>query len=180
MLIAIIVDIQVFLSVFVITLFAFSQAMQILSNNNTKDKRFISGVFDALLFAYKMSLGDFDTTALGEVNYLLVIIMFTMATLFLTIMMLNILVAVISDSYARVESTSINEMYRNFADLIAENEYLVKEKRLEEHDNLGDYLYIAIVDTADGEGEAWEIHLKSIGKIVQKKTERIEKLLVAA
>jgi hypothetical protein len=102
MLIAIIIDIQVFISVFIITLFAFSQAMQIISNNNSEDNRFIFGVFDALLFAYKMSLGDFDTTALGEVQYLLVITMFIMATLFLTIMMLNILVAVISDSYARV------------------------------------------------------------------------------
>jgi Na+/phosphate symporter len=71
-------------------------------------------------------------------------------------------------------------MYKNFADLIAENEFLVKEKRLEDHDAMGDYLYIAKVDTADVVGEAWEIHLNSIGKIVQSKTERIEKLLIEA
>jgi len=45
-------------------------------------------------------------------------------------MMLNILVAVISDSYARVEGTSIEEMYKNFADLISENEYLVYKNKL--------------------------------------------------
>lgn len=94
--------------------------------------------------------------------------------------MLNILVAVISDSYARVEATSINEMYKNFADLIAENEYLVKDKLLVDHDAMGDYLYIAKIDQADGEGEAWEQHLRSIGKIVTSKTERISKLLCEA
>lgn len=79
--------------------------------------------------------------------------MFVLSTLFLTIMMLNILIAVISDSYARVESTSVEEMYKNFADLITENEYLVKKKLLKDHDGMGDYLYIAKVDKTEGEDE---------------------------
>lgn len=92
--------------------------------------------------------------------------------------MLNILVAVISDSYARVESTSLEEMYKNFADLIAENEYLVKNERLEDHDRMGDYLYIAKVDKTDGaEGEAWESKLEDVRKTLVKKTEGIETIL---
>lgn len=123
-----------------------------------------------------MSLGDFDTSQLGTVYKILVIMMFILSTLFLTIMMLNILIAVISDSYARVESTSVEEMYKNFADLITENEYLVKKKHLESHDDMGDYLYIAKVDKTEGEDEVQQ-KLNDIKKNIEKKTELIENLL---
>ena len=149
MIVAIIGDLKVFLLVFLVTLTAFGNALYILSNNNPicdekceaerellseEEKaeippgRFINSIIDSVFFSYRMSLGDFDTEDLGSVYTILVIIIFVLATLFLTIMMLNILIAVISDSYARVESTSLEEMYKNFADLIAENEFLVKNQ----------------------------------------------------
>jgi hypothetical protein len=160
-----------------VTLTAFGNALLIMSNNNAicdeecekipeddrEPGRFIDSIVDSVFFSYRMSLGDFDTDELGSVHYGLVITTFIIATLFLTIMMLNILVAVISDSYARVESTSMEEMYKNFADLIAENEYLVKRQALDDHDAMGDYLYIAKVDKNDGaEGEAWEGKLDDV------------------
>lgn len=138
--------------------------------------RFITSMTDSIFFAYRMSLGDFDTSQLGEIHKTLVIIMFILATLFLTIMMLNILIAVISDSYARVESTSVEEMYKNFADLIAENEYLVKQDQLEKHDIMGDYLYIAKVDKTEGSDEI-QSKLNEISKKVETKTKTIEKVL---
>jgi hypothetical protein len=119
MIIAIVGDLKDFLVVFFVTLTAFGNSMYIMSNNNpTVDPddypdsdpppgKFISSLWDSVFFAYRMSLGDFDTTDLGQTYYLLVITMFILSTLFLTIMMLNILIAVISDSYARVESTSL-------------------------------------------------------------------------
>jgi len=132
MIIAIVGDLQVFLLVFLVTLTAFGNALYIMSNNNPicdeaclalpederEPGRFIHSIFDSIFFSYKMSLGDFDTEDLGSVQTLLAIITFVIATLFLTIMMLNILVAVISDSYSRVESTSVEVMYKNFSDLI--------------------------------------------------------------
>lgn len=141
MIIAIVGDLKVFMVVFLVTLTAFGNAMYIMSNNNPEcDEecmklpeeerpagKFIDSYIDSIFFAYLMSLGDFDTSDLGHIHVVLVIISFVGATLFLTIMMLNILIAVISDSYARVESTSVEEVYKNFADLISENEYLVKD-----------------------------------------------------
>lgn len=141
MITAIIKDLQVFMGVFLITLTAFGNAMYIMSNNNPicdkaclaipeKDRepgRFINSMLESVFFSYLMSLGDFDVANLGSVHFFLVILAFVLGTLFLTIMMLNILVAVISDSYARVEATSMEQVYKNFADLIAENEYLVKD-----------------------------------------------------
>lgn len=148
MIVAIISDLRVFMVVFLVTLTAFGNSMYIMSNNNPECDaacealpeeerpagRFISTLPDSVFFSYRMSLGDFDTADLGSVQVILAVLTFVVATLFLTIMMLNILIAVISDSYARVESTSIEEMYKNFADLIAENEYLVYKRNLQQHD----------------------------------------------
>lgn len=119
MIVAIVGDLKDFLVVFFVTLTAFGNSMYIMSNNNpdvnpddypdgdAPPGRFIANLWDSVFFAYRMSLGDFDTSDLGQTYYLLVITMFILSTLFLTIMMLNILIAVISDSYARVESTSL-------------------------------------------------------------------------
>lgn len=71
--------------------------------------------------------------------------------------MLNLLIAVISDTYARVNESSQNELYRNFADLIVENEFLIPASQIEEHDNKGSYLYIAKVDQSEARGDQMEI-----------------------
>lgn len=81
MIIAIVGDLKVFLLVFMVTLTAFGNSMYIMSNNNPvcdeacealpdeekEPGRFIHSYFDSLFFAYRMSLGDFDTADLGSV-----------------------------------------------------------------------------------------------------------------
>lgn len=48
-------------------------------------------------------LGDFDPDNFGESYVLMVWIFFLMATLFLIIIMLNLLIAIISDTFERVQ-----------------------------------------------------------------------------
>lgn len=81
MIVAIISDLQVFLMVFLVTLTAFGNSMYIMSNNNPEcdaecealpeeerpKGRFIHSLLDSVFFAYRMSLGDFDTEDLGSV-----------------------------------------------------------------------------------------------------------------
>lgn len=124
-----------------------------------------------------MSLGDFDTGALGGVHLALVQITVVLATLFLTIVMLNLLIAVISDTYARVEATSMNELYKTLADLICENEFLVSNSSLKSQDDEGDYLYIAIVDGNDDDGEVWESKLTNLKTKMVSTTVGIERMV---
>lgn len=126
MIVAVVGDMRIFLAVFTVSLVTFSQSMYIISNNNPDpDDRFISSFFDSLLFTYRISLGDWDTSGLGKTDVVIILSLFILSTLFLCIIMLNLLIAIISDTYARVEGTSQNELYKNLADLIIENEYLV-------------------------------------------------------
>ena len=130
--------------------------MYIISNSNIDytlppeeryENSFITSLSGSITFSYMMALGDFETSELGVNYYLLAIIFFILATLFLTIMMLNLLVAVISGTYERVRDSSISVMYKTMADLTAENEYLVPNSDLAAHDAQGDYMYLAIMDS---------------------------------
>lgn len=110
--------------------------MYIISNNNPVAKdRFIASFLESLLFTYRIALGDWDISGLGQTDAFIIIFLFILSTLFLCIIMLNLLIAVISDTYARVEDTSQNELYKNLSDLIIENEYLVPKAYFAEHDN---------------------------------------------
>ncbi len=107
MIVAVVGDMRIFLAVFTVSLVTFSQSMYIISNNNPDpEDRFITSFFDSLLFTYRISLGDWDTSGLGKTDVLIIISLFILSTLFLCIIMLNLLIAIISDTYARVEDTS--------------------------------------------------------------------------
>ena len=125
MIVAVIGDMRIFLAVFLVSLVTFSQSMFIISNNNPEEDRFIASFAESLLFTYRISLGDWETDALGSTDTAIIMFLFLFSTLFLCVVMLNLLIAIISDTYARVEGTSANELYKNLADLIMENEYLV-------------------------------------------------------
>ena len=54
------------------------------------------------LYAYQMIIGSFDTTAFGEQAVPLVWIFFVGCTVVGNIMMLNLLIAIISNTYSKV------------------------------------------------------------------------------
>lgn len=88
------------------------------------------GAFGALLFSYKMSLGDFDSGVLGTVDYWLAVVLFYAATLFLCVIMLNLLIAVISETYANVQESQMNTMYQTMCDLLVENRHMAPSSAL--------------------------------------------------
>lgn len=48
-------------------------------------------------------------------------------TIFVTIVMLNLLIAIIADIFVKVQTNSINEFYQEKASIIAENSFLIPE-----------------------------------------------------
>ncbi len=90
-----------------------------------------------------MVLGDFDTNAFGEVAVGYVWILFILCTLFNMIIMLNLLIAIISESFAKVNSVYEQASFREMADLIAENTYLIPDDRKIQYCSDTKYLLVA-------------------------------------
>ena len=150
--------------------------MYIISNNNAGDDKFINSIWDSLLFTYNIALGSWDVSGLGKSDTLIIMTLFILSTLFLCIIMLNLIIAVISDTYARVEGTSQNELYKNFSDLIMENEYLVPAKQIAEHDNAGSYLYIAKLDENDGDQDELEGQLSELKNTITQRVSVLDRV----
>jgi hypothetical protein len=102
-------DMVTFLGVLLVVILAFSDTFYTLSNyyrNGDGDfeegsaEPFVNSYTEAFMLAYRFALGDFEGFEPNSsyVGYIL----FVLSTLFALIVMLNLLIAIISDSYARV------------------------------------------------------------------------------
>lgn len=107
MIVEVVKDMRNFFLVLLITIAAFGDSFLRLSLGNTEDAQFTTGFWDSLIYTYRMILGDFDTGAFGDVAAPLVMILFLLCTIFNMIVMLNLLIAIISDSYAKVTGLSV-------------------------------------------------------------------------
>ena len=90
-----------------------------LSNSNSPDQQFIKHTpedeefteykdlfFFAVAYTYRGILGDFDTSAFGKVATPLAWLLWTVHMLFNMIVMLNLLISIIGDTYERVVDNS--------------------------------------------------------------------------
>ena len=105
MILEIVNDMKMFVFVFLLAIGAFAHGFFLLSLNGKEGKRnFLGGNFYyALAFSYKMGLGDFNTN-----DFLLThseeeaFVMWVLATLTMLIILLNMLIAIMGDTFERV------------------------------------------------------------------------------
>ncbi len=137
-------DMRYFLLMLMLTFIAFGDSMRQISTSNTEDKDFIGGTFfTGIAYIYRMVLGDFDTNAFGEVAVGYVWILFILCTVFNMIIMMNLLIAIISESFTVVTSSAESASYRAMADIIYENTYLIPQDRIVSYCPENKYLIVA-------------------------------------
>ena len=108
----VVIDMRNFLLVLLFMIIGFGNSFYVLSLGNSTDETIFIGSFvDSILFSYRMVLGDFDTEAFGATAVPLAWILFLLFTIFNMIVMLNLLIAIISDSYARVAASAEQATY---------------------------------------------------------------------
>lgn len=116
-----------FLFILFLTFIAFGDAMYNINTSNTEEKQFINygGYLGGTLFVYRMVLGDFDTEQFGDVALPYMWILFLLCTILNMIIVMNLLIAIISESFARINAEKDQASYQEKASLISENLYLV-------------------------------------------------------
>lgn len=84
-----------------------------------------------------MILGGFSTSldheGFGQESLYMVWILFILCTIFNMIVMLNLLIAIISESFAAVNSNAQQAAYQVQASIIAENNYLIPQSAKEQY-----------------------------------------------
>lgn len=96
-----------FLLILFITIVAFGDSLLKISlaNYYTIEEPFIHNFIEALEYTYMLTLGEFEPE-FGSVNVWLAWILFILCTVFNLIVMLNLLIAIISDTFEAVNSNS--------------------------------------------------------------------------
>jgi len=87
---------------------------------NTYDDRFVTSYLEGWIYTYLITLRNFNTDDFGSIDVILVWIVFTMATLFFTYIMLNLTVSMVKLYYDRNKRLENENTYRVMAQLIIE------------------------------------------------------------
>ena len=145
--IEVIVDMRHFLFILLLTFIAFGDA--IYNINTSNDSPFISGGYiGSIVYIYRMSLGDFmlDESAgdIGNVATTYIWVLFLLCTIFNLIIMLNLLIAIISESFARINEEKEQAGYQEKAAFISENLYLVPKSQRDRFCPDNRYLMFAV------------------------------------
>lgn len=106
LIVQVIFDMRHFLAVFFITIVAFGDSFYSLSLANKPADYFVHGFWDSILFTYNMILGNYDTGEMGKVAQPAVLAFFFACSIFNMIVMLNLLIAIISETFAQVNSNA--------------------------------------------------------------------------
>ena len=172
-------DMKYFLGMLFLTFIAFGDSMRQISTSNTPDKDFINGTFlTSIAFIYRMCLGDFDTNAFGDIATGYVWILFILCTVLNMIIMMNLLVAIVSESFTRVTANSIQASYREMADIIYENTYLIPDDRKNSYCRDNRYLIVATDKQQEIEGEvSFEDQVEQVVEKIGDKTRQTTKLI---
>lgn len=133
---AVVYDMRHFLVILGIAICGFGDSFRVMSLanvDNGKDGsangRFITGsgwtaAAWAWLYSYDVALGEFGDNW-GKVAPFFVLILWTLNTLATTVIMLNLFIAIISESFEKINSKGLLASYREKAGLIAENQFLL-------------------------------------------------------
>jgi len=145
MIIIVIRDMKSFLLVLLIGLVAFGDTFLSIAKGNEDIGAtiFTDNFVGSIIYTYNIILGGFD---MGDYEdsfaYVLAVTIFILCTVFNMIVMLNLLIAIISESFANVNSNAKNAMYQEMAALVAENNYLIPSSRKESYAKQNLYLMV--------------------------------------
>lgn len=99
------------------------------------------------MYTFRLSIGDTNTDTFNEsVQNVTAWILFVLCVLATNIIMLNLLIALISDTFASINANHVSANYQERARLISENTYLIPSSKLKKLEDQKDSRYIVVAD----------------------------------
>lgn len=128
----IIMDIRVFSIMLLFCLAAFANVLMILDNNrdNPEDKNIApytgSFIFDAMIHAYLTGLGDFNKDNYSLSDNVIVWVMFLIATFLVQLVFMNMLIAIMGESFGRITAMQEQSTLKEICGMIDDCHWLLE------------------------------------------------------
>ena len=146
--IAVVMDMRYFLLILLLTIVAFGDSFRAMSTSNLPQNMFIESWWESFTYVYRMILGDFSTevtvlpggpeisnnyssagNGFGKLAPFYCWALFYLCSVLNMIIMMNLLVAIISDSFSKINQLREQANYQEKCDIIGENTYLIPAAR---------------------------------------------------
>ena len=102
MLLQICIDILAFLFILALTIFSFAHVFLIMLKENTQEGAELVNIWGSIRKSYLIVFGQYDMIdGFGDFNFNLSWFFFICITIFINIILLNLLISIISDTYSR-------------------------------------------------------------------------------
>ena len=141
---------------------------------NTSDPFTGNTYLRAFLYAYQLALGEFNTDDFDDDDKHLLNTMWFLNTMVTLIIFLNLLIAIMGDTFDRVQETSESNILKETASIMVENEFLINRERLFKG---AKYIIIIEEDRAEQRELSWDGRLKRLKDHMYKSVEEQNKIL---
>ena len=160
-----------FVSVLMIATMAFANAFYILGRNSDPETGNLSGsnITDAFIFAYRMGIGDFQTGGFNTRDEVILWIVFLINSILVLVVLLNLVIAIMGDTFDRVQETQEFSKLKEMTQMIRENEFLFSRKR-----SFNNAKYIVVIEPEQAEGSgnsSWEGKLNQLKNFIEQSSE---------
>lgn len=170
-------DMATFLSMLILGILSFANAFYILdrAKNDQGEAANISGknFIDSVIYIYRTGLGDFATDDYNASKYSMILwTLFLLCTVFIQILLLNLLIAIMGDTFERVQEMKEQAQLREICALIADNWFLLDR---ESAFKTAKYIVVASLEKAAGStAGAWDGKLAAIKAHFERSSKSIE------
>ncbi|CDW87954.1 wd-40 repeat protein [Stylonychia lemnae] len=121
-------DMKIFLLILLIIYLGFAEAFLRLAESSEEEFNFAKNYAYALVYAFRLSIGDTDTDLFDDNKQPITIwIIFILCALYTNIVMLNLLIAIISQSFEKINNNANQASYQERSRIIFENNYLISK-----------------------------------------------------
>lgn len=177
MIIEISIDMIPFLVIVFILLAGFTNAFFIIANNTEGGgNRFTGDNFGvAFTYTWQQGVGQFDISNFAINNYEeLVYVLWLLCTFLFLIVFLNLLIAVLSDSFDKIQETLENNLLKELSIMMKDNEILLNRNKV-----FKEVKYLIVIEKVmlNSNDEGWGGRLDYVNKIIRKTRTRHIKLM---
>eukprot|EP00347_Sterkiella_histriomuscorum_P018607 403344872 len=174
MLKAVFMDLRFFIMLYAFVVIVYGLIFTLLKIKTSDENIEYDGIsyFGYFIMAFRASTGDFQIDnlyQLDETHIIFAWIVWISAVLFLNIVLLNFIIAVISESYEKVMQKMVAESFKIKAELIIERESYFSHADFQNQNYFPDYVIYRrpVEDQADA-NEEWQGFVKDIKKTIYK------------
>eukprot|EP00347_Sterkiella_histriomuscorum_P000920 403374018 len=174
MLKAVFMDLRYFIMLYGFVLIVYGLIFTLLRIKTSSENIEYEGInyFGYFIMAFRASTGDFQIDnfyELADAHIIFAWIVWISAVLFLNIILLNFIIAVISESYEKVMQKMVAESYRIKAQLIKERESYFNDEEFKNQEYFPSYIIFRrpVEDQID-DNQEWQGFVKDIKKTIYK------------